>query len=463
MNLSNVLSIGSNGLAAASQGTQVASQNITNASTPGYTRRIANLEPVPLSQGGGVRARGSTREQDAYLERRGLGARSQVGEADARVRTLSVLDTVFSDGQGTVGEAMDAFDSAVSDFAATPNSTAVRQVALARADDLTQAFHRTSEALTGARVDANARISDDVGKVNQKITEIGSLSAQIVSARNVGQEAGDLEDKRDQLIRDVSETLPLNVINGPNGAVTVMLAGSRTLVGLDSDVHLLTAQTDTTSGDVRIYRTTAGAQEDVTGLFTTGSIGGTIAARDGALADARTALDQLAFDVSNAYNAQHSVGVGLDGNTGRNLFTPATAPAGAAAALTVSSDVLGHPEYLAAAQSTTSLPGDNRNALLLLGVRDQKLGLGGTATAQQAFSAMVASGGGAARSALDQSTHASATLNQVDALRESASGVSTDEEMISMMKFQRAYQASLRVIETADSMLGQLMNMSFGG
>jgi flagellar hook-associated protein 1 FlgK len=76
---------------------------------------------------------------------------------------------------------------------------------------------------------------------------------------------------------------------------------------------------------------------------------------------------------------------------------------------------------------------------------------------------MVANGGAAARSALDQSNHASTTLAQIDALRESASGVSTDEEMISMMKFQRAYQASLRVIETADAMLGELMNMSFGG
>jgi flagellar hook-associated protein 1 FlgK len=463
MNLSNVLSIGANGLAGASQGTQVASQNITNAATPGYTRRIANLEPIPLKDGGGVRASGSTRQQDAYLERRGLGAHAQVGEADARVRTLGVLDTVFSDGQGTVGEALDAFDSAISDFAATPNSPAVRQVALARADDLTQAFHRTSEALTGARVDANVRILDDVSKVNQKLTEIGSLSAQIVSAKSVGQEAGDLEDKRDQLIREVADVMPVNVINGPNGAVTLLLAGSRTLVGEHNDVHLLLSSADPTNGDVHVFRDTAGANEDITKLFTTGSIGGTIAARDGALADARNALDQLAFDMSNAYNTQHAAGIGLDGATGRNLFTPATLATGAATTLSVSSDVLGHPEYLAAAQSATSLPGDNRNALLLLGVRDQKLGLGGTATAQQTFSAMLAAGGAAARSALDQSSHATAALTQIDALRESASGVSTDEEMISLMKFQRAYQASLRVIETADSMLSSLLNMSFGG
>jgi flagellar hook-associated protein 1 len=257
--------------------------------------------------------------------------------------------------------------------------------------------------------------------------------------------------------------LPVNVVTTDRGAITLMLAGSRTLVDEDGGVHLLQAQTDTTSGDVRIYRQTAGATEDITGLITSGSIGGTIAARDGGLADARSALDQLALDASNAYNTQHAAGVGLDGNTGRNMFTPLASAAGAASQLSVSSDVLGHPEFLAGAQDANSLPGDNRNAQLLLAVRDQKVALGGTVTAQQAFSSLVAAGGTASRSAQDASDHANTTLAQIDALREAVSGVSTDEEMVSLMKFQRAYQASLRVVETADSMLSSLLNMRVGG
>jgi flagellar hook-associated protein 1 FlgK len=383
------------------------------------------------------------------------------------VKTLAVLDTVFSDGQGTVGEALDAFDSAVSDFAANPNSTAVRQVVLARADDLAQSFHRASDALTGARVDANARLGGDVKEINDKLDEIGSLNGQIVTAKSVSNEAGDLEDRRDQLIREISDKIPVTTTPAKTeGAVNVMLAGSggsRVLVGEDSTVHHLLANPDATTGDVRIFRQTAGAIEDITGLINTGSIGGTIAARDGALADARNALDQLASDVGTAYNTQHAVGIGLDGGTGRNLFTPPAAVSGAAANMGVSTDVAGQPNFLGAAQNATSLPGDNRNALLLLGVRDQRAALAGSATLQQGYSALVAAGGSASRTAQDASDHASANLSQIDALRESASGVSTDEEMIAMMKFQRAYQASLRVIETADSMMGDLLNMRFGG
>jgi flagellar hook-associated protein 1 FlgK len=108
------------------------------------------------------------------------------------------------------------------------------------------------------------------------------------------------------------------------------------------------------------------------------------------------------------------------------------------------------------------LPGDNRNALALVQLHDQTIGMGGTATAQQAFTAMVAAAGAAANTAQRQSEHAEATVAQVDALRETVSGVSSDEEMMNVMKFQRAYQASLRVVETADSMLSELIHMRAG-
>jgi flagellar hook-associated protein 1 FlgK len=462
MSISNAFSIGQNGLNAANFGTNVASQNLTNAATPGYTRRIANFDPNPLSQGGGVLATGTTRVQDQFLEKRSLGAATYNGESQGRVQTLSVLDTVFADGSGTVGDALDQFDSSLSDMAASPNSTAARQVVLGRADDLAQAFHRTSTALDGARTDANSRISDAVTQVNDKADEVGSLGAQIMQGKNAGQDVSELLDKRDQLIRDISGEIPVTVINDDSGGVTLMLSGARTLVGVDNQVHHLTATTDATSGDIHVTRETSGVTEDITSFMTSGTIGGMISARDGALADARNSLDQLASDVTSAYNAVQSVGVGTDGNTGRNLFTPLTGTPGAAANIGVSSDVIGHPEFLGAAQSADSLPSDNRNALALVAVRDQKPSLGGTSTIQDAFSSLVAAGGSATRSANDQADHASAALSQVDALRDSASGVSTDDEMISLMKYQRSYQASLQVIETADAMLSDLLNMNVG-
>jgi flagellar hook-associated protein 1 FlgK len=459
MNLSGLLSIGNNGLNAASHGTQVASNNISNAATPGYTRRSPILVETPT----GVKIGGTERVNDQFLEKRGLNANSGSGDADARVQTLSVLDSVFADGTGSVGEALDQFETSLADLSGTPNSSAVRSTVLARASDLAQAFHRTADALDGARQDANGRITEEVGQVNQKLDKIGDLTQQIVSIKATKQDAGDLEDQRDQLIRDVSGDMPVTAIYQDNGGVTLQLNGARTLVSVDGGVHHLIASPNATNGNVTISRETNGAVEDITSFFTSGMIGGTIAARDGALQTAQQQLDQMASDITTAYNTQHALGVGLDGNTGRNLFNTAATGAGAATAFDISADVAGHPEFLGAAQDANSLPGDNRNALALVAMRDQKIGLSGTATAQQSFTAMVGAAGAATNSAVNQQTAASATKSTVDALRESASGVSTDEEMINLMKFQRAYQASLKVIETADSMLSDLLNMNIGG
>lgn len=463
MKLTDAMNIGRSGLLASSRGSNIAAQNLTNAATPGYSRRDLRLEPVPLDWGGGVRAGEATRVTDQFLERRGLNARGLSGEADARVRTLAVVDEVFADGQGTVGEALDEFDAALTDLSVAPQSKAARQVVLAKADDLAQAFHRAQDALSQAHTDANESITSELATTNDNLDRIGELNVQIVAGKNVGDDVGDLEDQRDELIRGLAKSMPIQTLPDDNGSVSVILHGSRTLVSAEGAVSHLISNFNATSGKVTISRETGGQTEDITGFFTTGSIGGTIAARDGALQQAIDSLDQLAFDIQAAYNTQHALGVGLDGNTGRNLFEPSAAVTGAANSFGVSADVLGQPDNIAAAEAATSLPGDNRNALSLIGLRDQKIGLGGTATAQQAFSSMVAQAGSAARSAQDQSEHAEASLTQIDSLRESVSGVSTDEEMMNLMKFQRAYQASLRVIETADSMLSDLIHMRAGG
>ena len=98
MTLSNAMNIGRNALVASQRGSQVASQNLTNASTPGYTRRELELNAVPLSYGGGVIAGDAQRQIDPFLERRSYSARAFSGETDSRVKTLAVVDTVFAQG-----------------------------------------------------------------------------------------------------------------------------------------------------------------------------------------------------------------------------------------------------------------------------------------------------------------------------------------------------------------------------
>lgn len=459
--LFGVLNVGVNGMKANTFGTQVASNNASNVGTEGYTRRIANIQSIPGSPtpGLGARAAGENRISDQFIERRLIGARSAMGEAEARSSTLGVLDQVFTDEDGGLADTLSAFEASLADLSSRPNEPAARQVVLTRAGQLARAFNTAAATLDEARVDANTKITDEVRQLNGKLKEIADLGSQISQVEIDGRQASDLRDRRDQLVREVADQVPVKSIEDANGGVTLLLGGSQALVTSDGQVHGLTASPTGTAGDVRIQRVTAGAADDVTDLMTSGRIGGLVSARDGGLADARASIDQLANDIATAYNAVHQTGVGLDGVSGRNLFAPPTGVTGAASNMAVSADVAGQPNNLGAALDANLLPGDNRGALALQDVARNPIALGGTASAAQGLSSLVASAGSALQNANTDLDHTSANTEQIEGLRESVSGVNLDEEMVALMRFQRGYEASLRVIQAADEMLSDLLNL----
>ncbi|HJL19625.1 MAG TPA: flagellar hook-associated protein FlgK [Sandaracinaceae bacterium LLY-WYZ-13_1] len=458
--LFGLLNNGATGLHAHGFGMQVASQNAQNASTEGYTRRDVRLSPIapPPDGGGGVRAGGSRRVMDRFLERRLLGATSSEAEATARQGALGVLDRVLSEAEGGLASSLDDFEVALSELSGRPSDPGTREAVLAAAERLSGAFAGTAREIERTRQDLDAQIALEVDQVNGMLRSIGELGQRIQRAEVGGQEASDLRDRRDQLVRDLSEKLPVTTVDDPDGGQSVLLGGSLALVTADGRASQLDAQPDA-SGRMRLTRETAGADRDVTALAESGAIGGLVAARDGALADAEASLDQLAFDVATAYNGAHQAGYGTDGLNGRDLFAAPTGVDGAAAAFSVSTDVAGRPDRVAAAQDPALAAGDNRNALALAGLADADLASGGTATSQEALGSLIASAGHAIQGASRDAEHAGAAMAQLGALRESVSGVSVDEEMIALNRYQRGYQASLRVVQAADDMLAELVNL----
>lgn len=457
--LFGVLHVGTSGMLASQFGVQTSGENVTNAATPGYSRRRVQLSPADSHTVGGVRAEGSRRVRDQFLDARLLGARTFNGEAEARMRTVAPLDVILADGPGSISDAYANFEAALSDVANSPNDNAARTVLLQRADELSDAFNFTSNRLAETRADANQQIIAEVQDVNAHLEEIADLGAKISQLELSGQEASNLRDRRDELLRKVADAVPIKAIEQPNGTMMVLLGASKALVQPDGKVSPLQTTLNATTGDVDVYRTTAGQQDDVGNLITSGRIAGYLEGRDGALTSARDQLDQLAFDISQAYNAAHTAGFGLDGAGGRTFFDPQATVAGAARRMAVSADVAGQPENIAAAQDPAEVPGDNRAALAMQALSTTAFAFGGTETVQSAYGLVSADAGSEVRSAMGTEEQAAFSLDQIEAMREAISGVSTDEEMVQIMQFQRAYQASIQVIQTADSMLETLLNM----
>lgn len=457
MSLFGLLGTGRNGMASAQAATQVTSHNVTNASTPGYTRRSARLEPMlgPPEPGAGSRMTGSRRVIDSFVERRMLGALSARGESSSRSEALAALDVVFADSSSDVGAALDALRTAFGDLASSPADGTAREVVLARARGVSDAFRSAADQLAWAREDTNARITGEVDAVNERLRRIADLGREIGQAEIAGREASDLRDMRDQLVREVAERVPVQTIEDEGGGISLLLSGSVSLVTADGEVSELRARR--TGDDVVVEVTMSGAPTDARPFLDGGRIGGLFDARDGALADARTALDTLAVDVANAYSDAHATGFGLDGIGGRDFFARPAVVDGAARSLALDAGL--DASTLAAASDPAELPGDNRAALGLVSVSDARVADGGTRTLSDGYANLVGRAATSVSEATLRRDAADAAVDQVDALRQSVSGVSVDEEMVDLVRFQRGYQAALKVVQTADEMLGELMNL----
>jgi flagellar hook-associated protein 1 len=168
-------------------------------------------------------------------------------------------------------------------------------------------------------------------------------------------------------------------------------------------------------------------------------------------------LDQLAFGVAQQVNALHKAGYNANGTTGQTFFSPLAVTVGAAAALTVDPTLAGNSALIAASQTGAS--GDNQTAKAIASLNDARVMTGGTASMSDVWSQLVYRVASDSQTAQAQQVSGQQIVDQITKLRDQVSGVSLDEEAASMLKYQRAYQASAKLFMSADSMLTTLMGM----
>ena len=457
MSLVGLLGIASNGLQAAQAGASLAGQNASNVNTPGYSRKVLVAHSVSAGDGGGPVKTTIQRVTSPSLETRVLGAQSSTGQADTSQGIIATIDNAFAAGPGDIGSALDAFESAMGNLSANSSDPGARNALLGAASTLAVAFNQTAGEIQSARDNSNAIISQNVATLNNKLQLISDMNSKISQAQNIGNDPSDIQDARDQLERDVASIVPIKVIPDALGRDTVLLNGGQVLVAQDGSVVNPFSTGLDLKGDATIQLRQSGATVDVTNQISTGSIGGALAARETAVIPAQAKLDQLAHDVITAYNNVHKAGYGLDGVTGRNLFTPPPTVAGSALGMSVSSDVAGNPNAVAAAQDPTAVTGDNSNALAMQALSSFNLALSGTNTANGSLSTLISGVGGLASTANVQQEQAKNLSDQITSLAASVTGVSTNEEMISLTSYQSAYQASMKVVQTANDMMQTLL------
>ncbi|RMG97035.1 MAG: flagellar hook-associated protein FlgK [Deltaproteobacteria bacterium] len=457
MALAGILNTGRNSLVAHQAALSVVSNNTANAETEGYAKRDARL--ASLGPMAGVELASVRRRTELFLGARMFEQRAEAGAAGSRRPVLELVEASFAAEDGGIGARVDAFFDALRVLATDPADTQLREDVLAKAEALAGTVRTEAGRIADQRREVDRMLADKAEAVGALTAEIAELNRRITELEGSGQEASDLRDRRDVLVDDLSALVPIRTFYDETGQLTVLLGDQFTLVQLDRAAHLETEPDANLAGMRRVDLVSAdGTRTDVTNVLRSGEVGGLLEVRDDALPAVLADLDRFAYDLVDQVNAIHQAGYGTDGGTGRDFFEP-VALNGAAQSIRLSAGIGDNPEWIAAASTAAEAVGGNDNLLALVDLASQKVAGGGLRTFSEEIANITSVVGRMSRDAIDDETRAGLQLDQLESMRASQIGVSLDEEMIDLTRYQRAYQAGARIVTTADELYQTILNM----
>ncbi len=459
-------------LRAFEQTLETAQNNVANASTPGYARQRVDLVALPFSPidglPGGVAARPPRSERDEYVEQ---NVRRQVeagGRHAARAELLAGIESAFDiSGETGIPGALNRLFSSFSAWAFSPNDRNARQAVLDQARDLGQAFRDASALVNGVADDSGLRLGQTVDQINQLATDLADFNER---RRTGDRDDGGLEARIYTALEEMSELVSVSVLQAGDGTLTV-LAGGRVPLVVGGHVYPLQLAAQTVddpvypNGAPHVAVLDAGGA-DVTAKLDSGRLGGLLQVRNetvpNLLGDAlqQGELNRLAQAVADRVNGLLAAGQTEAGAApSMDLFQyDPDDPTAVASSLRLNEDMPAS-ELAAVDPGPPYLSNGTALKLATLG-RPQAAEDMLDGVPYPGFFAGLASSLGRelARARQDQDL-AVQTTAQARSLRQTFSGVSLDQEAITMTQFQRAYQAAAKIISVLDEMTETTVNL----
>lgn len=462
--LFDTLSLGSRSLSTYRQAIDTTGHNLANVNTPGYTRQRLVVETTTSengtmgSVGTGAEAVKIVRLQNEYANKQIQVESSIEGSLtvkhDALQQALTSLQESI-DRNGASGTSTQGISQGLADFFAAaqslstnPSSIAERQVLIQQAQELAAKFNAVDSRLATLQQSLNDRVAVDTGQANALLADIANLNEAIVSDEVLSDGyANDLRDTRQNKLEALSKLVKIDVAEQIDGSVNVSVAGNLLVEGRLVQGTLETFDAGGGALSLRI----AGQANPLS--LTEGSIQGAIAVRDGQLATLRTEINSLAASFITEVNQVHSAGFSLTGSTGANFFV------GANAGDIAVNDALRRDPALVQAAGVSGEAGNNTVALAIANLGNQANAALNNQTFSNRQSQIVLSLGQELSNARNELEDQSAISQFIRNQRDAVSGVSVDEEMSNLIMFQKAFQASARLISMTDEMLATIIEM----
>jgi len=457
--ISEIMSLAGQALLTQQQAISVTSHNIANVNTPGYSRQelvMTTNTPQDSSigpMGTGVSAESIQRIYDRFLNVQIENESQGLGRWDAQKDAVELVEMIFNETDGSgLSLAMSKFWDAWQSLASNPGGTTERQILVTASQVLATTFNQLNADLAQTQQDLDLAIEGTVADVNRLSQQLADLNNKIISSEAGSLNANDYRDQRELVLKQLSELIDINAFEDATGAVSVLVANGRPLVSA-TQFWQLSTETNIAGLHNVVWVDDGGNKTDISADISGGRLKGYLDVRDGVIDDNISRLDTLAQQLMTDLNALHQSGFALDGSAGEVFFIGT-----GARDIEVNPNIVGDLNLVAAAADALTVPGDNRRAIDIANLQYQ-LNMGGTQSYNDYYSAIVRDVGNEVLKSEAAYSHQSSMVTQLENQRESVSGVSLDEEMINLIKFQNAYTAAARLITTSDEMMETILQM----
>ncbi|HWA25097.1 MAG TPA: flagellar hook-associated protein FlgK [Lacunisphaera sp.] len=463
--LFSTLNSSSMALNAHSRAIETSGKNLANVNNPNYSRQRViygdrgTVETAEGPESLGLEVLGVRQLRDVLLDRQLMREIGLSGSLDSLRDSLqraqaglgqsidgSADVSAAGSASGGLSAALDNFFNAFQNLAARPTDVGARQTLLQKAAILTDTMRETDTRLAQVQSDIDVQVSAGVDSANTLLGTIADLNSQITRLEIAHPGAAiDLRDQRQARLEELAAILPINVTDTGGGNIRVAVKDA-------SNADIVLVNGATVAGPVTFTGTgLTGGTPATAVVLNGGSIQGALQARDGAVQTLRDNLDlfaeQLVTSVNGAYNPSATAGA--------DFFDPAGLTAGTIAirsGLTAATLVTG----------TSGAAGDNTIALAVAGLASQAFSVSSGDLFDGTFSQFYTRSVSDLGQALSTTTARASDQENIQRLvrnqRDTVSGVSLDEEMADLVRYQRAFQASSRVFSVVDELLDTVVN-----
>jgi flagellar hook-associated protein 1 FlgK len=458
-------------------GISVTGHNIANASTPGYSRQRADLIASSPSQtangllGTGVTIQGVSRLRNHFIDQQIRSSNDVLGSSTSDYQILSQIEATFNEpSDSAMSGTLNKFFASWQDLSTHPEDAVARNALMMQGKTVTDSFHRLYNNINTFRNSLRDDLSAKVDRINTLSQEISDLNVNITASAVGGQNPSDMKDLLDTKIEELSKLANISVSIVGSGAALVSLGGT-TIAGDGSSVALKivagpsSAVSGSTFDQLMVTTEQGGGAVNLAG----GEAGSVLKSYNTAIPDTLGRLNTLAASLVSSVNELHNGGYGRQQppRSGINFFMGTDAQS-INIDLTDPSSVPGsnpNIDNIAASASATAT-GDNTVALAIAALLDKRpLVSGGGSTMldgmsiSEYYNRMVTNVGSAVNSADTLQQSSELVISQLTQQQDSVAGVSLDEEMTNMIKFQKAYAAAAKMVNVVSDMYDTLIQM----